>query len=1065
MKKFIILFIILFMMSASYIKADDLSEYFNVGDIKICDDSACNTSYDEEHGIRASAGFLVKFDWSLHSSTLIKAGDTVTIPFANNLTTETTTSFGNGGFSWTDIYDENSNKIGQWMISGTTDKKLFIKFSDSAVGKTDIGGTFVTTKNFASKFTYVDKVVPLTVGSKTVYFKVNTYTLGEPSSVSSLSTASSTNNKIVLSATSPRITAKQLYDINKYSNFTADALLSDLYFELSLPSELNASLNKIILQAFVFLPTDTINPKASYNVTGSYELSVFTKVSPNDGESYLEFKNRLNKFEYGVYSEGDNKIIVANYGEQPSQELKYKDIINKIDSSIFEPGDYGNSMNPFTVDSQTKEVINNLAGTTNRIQGKVFSWGMLIYLDFPTVKTPTTKQVSGTWSWMNGNGEVKSEQRTVEATLIVPQSMASASGASQLLLRDKDSKNEIAGVSIKLQKKNGETYEDIDEGVTDSSGYIMFTNLESGTYRFIQTSYLDYYQNNSFITYNDVDLNNKIQEFEFDKNNGNIIYATNEKEKFTITYLPGEHGNFSEQTYNNIAYGSATPNYSPTGENNWIFKGWNPEVDLFVTENKTYTALWKKLVKVTTKYLEYGTDREIGTSIESIGENETPYTTEKKEFANYEYIETLGNASGIRGEEDIVVKYYYKKKESRLNIRYLDCRNQNEIVNSTSVKVYYGDNYDSDNYESNISIPQNYNRVAANKSDNYKGTVSSNSIDVEYCYNKKDSDINSDIIATGTNEITHSKDKISYKIDYNAYFTDYIGSANIVIVDKLPYKIDVNASNLDGGVYDDNTKTITWNINTNIDSYSNNKYSVTKNIELSYLGINIKEDVIANNISGNLTTDDKSNNVSTNYNTYININGTLTVKYMDSSSNKELLEEIVTTDKAGKKYELDFKEIEGYNLIKKPDDKIYEYKEGNEEIKLIYERIKLKVNTNILTDGGTISGNEEVLYGDDSTKDKINIKADEGYYISEVIINGKSIVIPEKQTELTIPNFINMKEDINIDVSFNKAGDNVTVPNTSKKTKLSYFGIITIIVGVISGVYILYKKRIICLKK
>ena len=145
--------------------------------------------------------------------------------------------------------------------------------------------------------------------------------------------------------------------------------------------------------------------------------------------------------------------------------------------------------------------------------------------------------------------------------------------------------------------------------------------------------------------------------------------------------------------------------------------------------------------------------------------------------------------------------------------------------------MYYGDNYDSDNYESNISIPQNYNRVAANKSDNYKGTVSSNSIDVEYCYNKKDSDINSDIIATGTNEITHSKDKISYKIDYNAYFTDYIGSANIVIVDKLPYKIDVNASNLDGGVYDDNTKdTISLD---SPDVIVNNKGN---KVEVSYLG-------------------------------------------------------------------------------------------------------------------------------------------------------------------------------------------------------------------------------------
>ena len=222
---------------------------------------------------------------------------------------------------------------------------------------------------------------------------------------------------------------------------------------------------------------------------------------------------------------------------------------------------------------------------------------------------------------------------------------------------------------------------------------------------------------------------------------------------------------------------------------------------------------------------------------------------------------------------------------------------------------------------------------------------------------------------------------------------------------------------------------------------------------------------MVDNVTGNLTADEKFNSVNTNYNTYININGTLTINYLENNTNKELSEKIITTDKVGAKYEIDFKEIEGYNLIEKPDNKIYEYKEGSKELKLIYDRIKFNIITNVLSEGGEIYGDEEVLYGDDSTKDLIKIKAQDGYYIKEVLINDKIIEIPEKQTELIIPNFTNMKEDINIDVSFNKAGDNVTVPNTSKKTKLSYFGIITIIVGVISGVYILYKKRIICLKK
>lgn len=88
----------------------------------------------------------------------------------------------------------------------------------------------------------------------------------------------------------------------------------------------------------------------------------------------------------------------------------------------------------------------------------------------------------------------------------------------------------LEGVSLKLQKKNENTFEDVEELTTDSTGMAMFRNLESGTYRYIQTSYLPHYQTNSFKTYSDENLSNNIVEFEFDKNNGNIIYATNEKE-------------------------------------------------------------------------------------------------------------------------------------------------------------------------------------------------------------------------------------------------------------------------------------------------------------------------------------------------------------------------------------------------------------------------------------------------------------------------------------------------------------------------------------------------------
>lgn len=195
-------------------------------------------------------------------------------------------------------------------------------------------------------------------------------------------------------------------------------------------------------------------------------------------------------------------------------------------------------------------------------------------------------------------------------------------------------------------------------------------------------------------------------------------------------------------------------------------------------ENKTYTALWKKLVKVTTMYLEESTEKEISDSIENIDEDGTSYTTSKKNIDNYKYVRTVGYESGTRNEDDIVVKYYYKKKESTLNIKYLDCKTNKEIAVNNNYILYYEDEYDTDIYEVSANIPENYIRVSTNKSNNYKGVVSSNKIEVNYCYNKKENSINSDITMNGSTKIESSKDRVSYKINYNAYFTDYIGSAN-----------------------------------------------------------------------------------------------------------------------------------------------------------------------------------------------------------------------------------------------------------------------------------------------
>ncbi|MBR6204428.1 MAG: leucine-rich repeat protein [Candidatus Methanomethylophilaceae archaeon] len=62
---------------------------------------------------------------------------------------------------------------------------------------------------------------------------------------------------------------------------------------------------------------------------------------------------------------------------------------------------------------------------------------------------------------------------------------------------------------------------------------------------------------------------------------------------YTVTYLPGEHGDFAAQTYT-AAYGAPTPGFSgtPSGKPGYSFSGWSPAVSPTVTKSVSYTAQW-----------------------------------------------------------------------------------------------------------------------------------------------------------------------------------------------------------------------------------------------------------------------------------------------------------------------------------------------------------------------------------------------------------------------------------------------------------------------------------------
>ncbi|MCU0081137.1 InlB B-repeat-containing protein [Extibacter muris] len=78
------------------------------------------------------------------------------------------------------------------------------------------------------------------------------------------------------------------------------------------------------------------------------------------------------------------------------------------------------------------------------------------------------------------------------------------------------------------------------------------------------------------------------------KADGSLVLKRYYKKQFTITYDPGDHGDFEAQVYDKQYFGDATPEFDgePKAEGGYTFKGWSPEVKDKISGNITYTAEW-----------------------------------------------------------------------------------------------------------------------------------------------------------------------------------------------------------------------------------------------------------------------------------------------------------------------------------------------------------------------------------------------------------------------------------------------------------------------------------------
>jgi carbonic anhydrase len=144
------------------------------------------------------------------------------------------------------------------------------------------------------------------------------------------------------------------------------------------------------------------------------------------------------------------------------------------------------------------------------------------------------------------------------------------------------------------------------------------------------------------------------------------LYYT--RNKYTVTYKPGEEGNFADQVYPNLKYGAVTPSYTATGKPGYIFAGWSPAVNPTVTGNIIYTATWVQSKKYKVEHYKQNVNNNNYTleeTEEKHGGVGTQAVFEPKEYTGftYEEIKTEPLNKTIPGGGMLTIKLYYARNK------------------------------------------------------------------------------------------------------------------------------------------------------------------------------------------------------------------------------------------------------------------------------------------------------------------------------------------------------------------------------------------------------------------
>jgi len=381
----------------------------------------------------------------------------------------------------------------------------------------------------------------------------------------------------------------------------------------------------------------------------------------------------------------------------------------------------------------------------------------------------------------------------------------------------------------------------------------------------------------------------------------------------------------------------------------------------YADENNNYSDIPDNTKKV--KDIDYGTIIELS--------NHYLKDNEIKEGFILDSNKTIleNDSSYIVDRDGIVINIYYNRNNFKYKVNYYFNNVIDEFLTNTSNDLYGSVIYAKDNYLNEELINKNnsdnttYFLDPNNINNTSNITVSSkeeeNVLNIYYI-DTRFTDETVDKF-TGIDVIDNSKTIIPYTIEYSASINNVRKGDKVttIITDTLPYEIDEAKSNLNGGIYNKETKTITWTFEEEINNYKV-MHNVYKKIEYSVQYKNFADisysvdNFLINNVNGYTKVNNKqSSGVSDKEDIEVLIKGYVTAIYVAEDSEEKLANNTCLSGLVGDKYETIPKDILGYTLVeeKYPQNSKGKYKEEDIIIKYVYKKNSGEVMHNVIKEG------------------------------------------------------------------------------------------------------------------